>query len=187
MAKPGRGTLTLRDMAVAVGVLVAIVLVVGFLSSGAGFAPGGPRVDRSAGPTVDAPAQLHAMAPGVPFPLVVPAVPPGWRSNSVAVDPVGTSRAVRVGYVTPDGYYLQLQQTDATEGTLLHVVSAGAVLPAQGPQDVGKWRWVVYGARPAEPVWIADTGDVRFAITGSGSDDDYRRLAAAASTGAPAR
>ena len=59
---------------------------------------------------------------------------------------------------------------------------------AQGTQDVAGQRWVVYGTRPGEPVWIADlTGPdgsaLRLVIDGSGTDDDYRTLDAAAQYG----
>ena len=72
--------------------------------------------------------------------------------------------------------YLQLQQSDATEEALLAAIGER---PAQGAQDVGGARWVVYGARPAEPVWIADVKGVRLVLTGSATDDEFRTLATA--------
>jgi hypothetical protein len=184
-SKPSRGSLTVRDMAVALGVLIAIVLVIGGLSRGFGFAPTGPTVDPAGIPAVDAPAELRALAPAVPFALRIPAVPTGWRSNSVARDPVaGTDRTgVRVGYLTAGSNYLQLLQSDATEEALLAAQSGTRQLAAQGMSDVGGQRWVVYGTRPAEPVWIADAGQVRLVISGTGTDDEYRALAAATLAG----
>ena len=177
--KPERSSLTVRHMAAAVGLLVAIVVVLGFVSRGAGFAPGGPTVDDSRLPTVDAAAELGGRQASTPFPLRVPAVPAGWRANSAGVDPIGPGhRGVRVGYVTPDARYVQVQQTDAPEAEVLAAASGSRVLAAQGPQDVAGRRWTVYGTRPGEPVWIADTGAVRWVVTGSGTDDDLRALAA---------
>jgi Protein of unknown function (DUF4245) len=46
-------------------------------------------------------------------------------------------------------------------------------------QEVGSVRWVVYGARPTEPVWIADVKGVRLVLTGSATDDEFRTLATA--------
>ncbi len=184
-SKPSRGSMTVKDMAVALGVLIAIVLVVGGLSRGFGFAPTGPTVDPAGIPTVDAPAELRGLAASVPFALRIPAVPAGWRPNSVADDPLaGTDRtAVRVGYLTDQSDYLQLVQSDATEEALLAAQAGTRQLVAQGTQDVAGQRWVVYGTRPGEPVWIADEGRVRLVITGSGTDDEYRALAGAARAG----
>jgi len=162
-------------MIAAVGVLVFIVLVLGFLSGGVGFSPG-PVADPSAVRVVDAPAQLRGLAGSVPFAVRAPATPAGWRSNSVGTDVVGDRKAVRVGYLTPSAGYLQLQQSDATEEALLTALGGR---PAQGAQDVAGTRWVVYGTRPAEPVWIADVKGVRLALTGSATDDEFRTLATA--------
>lgn len=184
-SKPSRGSLTVWDMAVALGVLIAIVLVIGGLSRGFGFTPTGPTVDPAGIPVVDAPAELRGLAPLVPFALRIPAVPAGWRSNSVAEDPVaGTDRKeVRVGYLTGESNYLQLLQSDATEEALLAAQSGTRQLAAQGTQDIAGQRWVVYGSRPVEPVWIANVGQVRLVISGTGTDDEYRALAAAALAG----
>lgn len=175
-------------MAVAVGVLVAIVLVLSLFSGGVGFAPTGPSIDPAAVPVVDAAAELTGSAAGTPFPLRVPAVPPTWRANSVGVDQVGRdpgagARAVRVGYLTPAGRYAQLQQSAAAEDALVQADAGTRMLSAQGPTTVDGQKWIVYGTRPGEPVWVADTGTVRWVITGSGTDDEFRMLAAAVRSG----
>jgi Protein of unknown function (DUF4245) len=179
LSKPPRSALTVRHMLAAVGVLVAVVLVLGFLSSGAGFTPAGPVADPSAVRVVDAPVKLRELAGSVPFALRVPATPAGWRSNSVGTDVVAGRKAVRVGYLTPSAGYLQLQQSDATEEALLLAIAGTRPMPAQGAQDVAGTRWVVYGTRPAEPVWIADLKGVRLVLTGNATDDEFRTLATA--------
>lgn len=180
LSKPPRSALTIRHMIAAVGVLVLIVLVLGFLSSGAGFTPGGPVADPSRVRTVDGPAQLHGLAGTVRFPVRVPATPPGWRTTSTGAEVVDGRRMVRVGYLTAAGAYVQLQQSDATEEALLAAAAGDRPVPGQGARDVGGLRWVVYGARPAEPVWIADAAGARLLITGNGPDEDFTTLAAAA-------
>jgi hypothetical protein len=52
-------------------------------------------------------------------------------------------------------------------------------MPAQGTLDVAGTRWVVYGTRPSEPVWIADVKGVRLVLTGSATDDEFRSMATA--------
>ena len=180
MEKPARSALTMRHMVAAVGALVLVVLVLGFLSSGAGFTPTGPGRGSVRGPgRRRARRSCTTSRPTSPFPLRVPATPPGWRANSVGKDVIGGKQVARVGYLTPSGAYVQLQQSDATEDALVAAAAGARNMVAQGAQNVAGLSWVVYGTRPAEPVRIADTGGVRLAITGSGSDDEFRTLAAA--------
>ena len=135
---------------------------------------------------VDAPAALRELR--VPFPVRIPAVPAGWRSNSVAQDRVQGGRVVRVGYITPDGRYLRLLQSDAAEPVLLATETGTNPVVVRGPVDVG--RAAVGGLRRGddEPIWIADVptpgaGSVRMLITGSGTEEEFRALAAAAVAG----
>lgn len=188
LAKPARSALSLRDMAGAMGLLAVVVLLVGGLAGVWTFAPAGPTVDPRQLPVVDAPAELRALAPGLGFGLRIPAVPPDWRSNSVGVDRVGESgsRSVRTGYLTPQGRYLRVLQSTATEAELLTVETGTRPVAGRGAEDVGGQRWVVYGDRPEEPIWIGEIAGqdpVRILITGSGTDEDFRTLATATSTG----
>ncbi|MBW0116636.1 DUF4245 domain-containing protein [Pseudonocardia abyssalis] len=186
--KPPRSAMTVRDMIVAIGVLALIVVVIGGMSRGCSFSPGGPSVDPSALPVVDAPTELRALAPDVPFSLRVPAVPPGWRSNAVdqdRLDPAdpAAGRAVRTGYLTTEGRYLRLVQSDGAEEAVLASEAGAVVVPAQGVTDVGGLEFVVYGAPDDEPIWIADLDGVRILITGSGAEADFQALAGAVLTG----
>lgn len=186
LAKPPRSALTIRDMLVALGVLAVVILVLGGLTRSCSFSPGGPSIDAGRLPVVDAPAELRALAPTVPFPVRVPAVPPGWRSNSVDQDVVEGGRAVRTGFITPDNRYLRLLQSDAAEATLLAVEAGAAPVRARGAVDVGGRQWVAYGRDDDEPIWIAELAapsPVRVLITGSGTEDDFRALAGGVSTG----
>jgi Protein of unknown function (DUF4245) len=193
-AKPPRSALTMRDLLGAVVLLVAVVLVFGGLTRGCAFAPTGPTVDPSAGPTVDAPAQLRALAGSAPFPLRVPAVPPGWRANAVGTVRVGAAGhlAVRTGYVLPSGRYLRVVQSDANDAELLAseakaagspAAEQGSAAVAPGPVDVAGTSWVTYTVGLAEPVRLAEVGGVRLLITGSGDDAEFRMLAAATTGG----
>jgi hypothetical protein len=185
-AKPPRSALTVRDMLGALVVLVLVVLVAGGISRSCTFAPTGPTVDASRLPVVDAPAELARLAPDSSFPLRVPAVPADWRANAVDRTslPEG-GRTVRIGYLTPDGRYLRLQQGDASEEAMLRA-EAGAAAPGQGVVDVDGQRWVAYTGERGEPIWITEVAGepaVRMLVTGSGSDADFRMLAAAAVRG----
>jgi hypothetical protein len=182
--KPARSALTVRDMLVALAVLVVVVGFVGGLTRGCSFSPGGPTIDSGAVPVVDAPAELRRLAPVVPFALRIPAVPPGWRSNSAGqdlLDPADPAdgRAVRVGYLTPEGRYLRVVQSDGTEEALLASETGAAGAPALGTTDVAGQRFVVYGSEDDEPIWIGELDGVRVLLTGSGGEADYQALAGA--------
>lgn len=188
-SKPPRSALTARDMIGALVVLALVVLVVGGLSRSCTFAPAGPTVDASRLPVIDVRADLTRFAPGVPFPVRVPAVPPDWRANSTdrVLVPAG-GQSVRTGYLTPDGRYLRLQQSDATEEALLRAEADPGAAAAQGVVDVDGQRWVAYRSERAEPIWITEAAadgvpPVRLLVTGSGSDADLRALASAALAG----
>ncbi|HEY4419151.1 MAG TPA: DUF4245 domain-containing protein [Pseudonocardia sp.] len=195
-SKPPRSAMTMRDMLVALGVLVLIVIGFGALSGSWSFAPTGPSIDAGAVPVVDAPAELGRLAPLMPFPVRDPTVPAGWRTNSVDEDPItGGGRAVRSGYVTQGGRYLQLLQSDASETALLATAAGQAPVSGRGPVDVDGQQWVVYGgqgsaAARAEPVWITEVttpggSPVRMLLTGSGNEEEFRALAAAAAGATP--
>jgi hypothetical protein len=187
LSKPPRSALTARHMVAALAVLVLVVLVAGGVSRSCSFAPTGPTVDSSRLPVVDAPAELARLAPGVPFPVRVPAVPAGWRANAVDGAPVpDAGQAVRAGYLTADGRYLRLVQSDAPEEALLAAEAGAGPATAQGVVDIGGQRWVSYVGERGEQIWITELAPVRLLITGSGSEADFRTLAAAAVAGEPA-
>ncbi|MFC5950083.1 DUF4245 domain-containing protein [Pseudonocardia lutea] len=184
-AKPPRGSLRVRDMLTALAVLLVIVLVGGGVRS-CSFAPGGPTIDPGAAPTVDVPARLAEFARVSEFPLRIPAVPQGWRSNSTDRSPVeGGGTAVRVGYLTPDGRYLRLVQSDGAEEALV-ATEAGGPLAGTGVTDAGGLRWVTYQAEGGEPFRVAPAPDdpqVRWLVTGSGTDAEFAALARATVAG----
>jgi hypothetical protein len=187
LSKPPRSALTIRDMLVALAVLVPVILLVGGMTRACTFSPGGPTVDPNAVPVVDAPAELRELAPFVPFAVRIPAVPAGWRSNSVDQDLVDGIRVVRTGFLTPEGRYLRLLQSAAPEPALLAVETGAEPVPARGATEVGGQRWVVYGAE-REQIWIAEVATpgaepVRLLITGSGGEQDFRTLAGAVLAG----
>ncbi|MGQ0575284.1 MAG: DUF4245 domain-containing protein [Pseudonocardia sp.] len=177
---PPRSSLGVRQLVGAILVLLPVILLFGGLSR-CSFSPGGPSFDPSAGPSVDAPALLRDLAPQVPFVLRVPAVPPGWRANAVDRAALDGGSAVRVGYLTGAGRYVQLVQSDAAEEIVVRD-AAGALPPGRGTVEVAGRVWVVYGG--AEPVWVADVDGVRLLVTGSGDDAEFRVLAAAVLAGA---
>lgn len=184
---------------IALVVLVPIILLFAGLARACSFSPGGPSIDTGGLPTVDAPAELASAAPRMPFDVRVPAVPDGWRANSVGTAPIAGVAAVRVGWLTSQDRFLRVVQSAATEGDLV-LAQLGTSAVAGGPVEVAGRRWVVYtpgsvaGAGGAsavrEPAWVtafaaadASHPPTRVLITGGGTADDFRAMAAAVSSG----
>ncbi|BCI54706.1 membrane protein [Mycolicibacterium litorale] len=178
-----------RDMFWSIAPLVVACIVLAGLLGMCSFQGSGPT--EGPAPSYDAARALQADADALKIPIRLPALPDGWRANSGgrsgieagAEDPrTGqTTRAVvsRTGYLAPSGRYVSLTQSNADEDKLVESITPGLV--PSGAQDVDGVSWVVYqGGEDVEPVWTTRlSGDAQIAITGAGSADEFRTLAAA--------
>jgi hypothetical protein len=184
---PGRSARTLRDLGLSLAVLVGLVLLLTGVTRGCSFSPGGISVDPHAVPTVDPSAELRGAAARVDFPVRDPRLPAGWRANSADVSPVaataGAPRVVQVGWLTAAGRYLRLAQSSADPAELGGFAAGRPVGDAPAPSGtvvVDGRQWTTYPALHGEPAWVTDLGAVRLLVTGSGSAEEFRTLAAAA-------
>lgn len=182
--------------------VLACVVLAGLLGM-CSFAPTGPGPGPV--PDYDAPAALQADADALDIPIRLPELPDNWQANSGSrkgidggrTDPV-TGQQVRavastVGYLAPSGMYVSLTQSNADEQAL--IATFGPDLVPTGVQDVDGVDWVVYeggerdNGRPAEPVWTTrvpgPTGPSQLAVTGAGSAEEFRTLAAATQSQPP--
>jgi hypothetical protein len=178
-----------RDMFWSMAPLVVACIVVAGLLGMCSFQGSGSGTGPA--PSYDAASALQDDADALKIPIRVPVLPQGWRSNSggrAGIDAGRTdpstgaqSRAVvsRVGYLAPSGQYLSLSQSNADEDRLVGFIDADLV--PSGAQDVDGVSWVVYsGGEGVEPVWTTRLpGPAQVAITGAGSADEFRTLAAA--------
>lgn len=168
-----------HDMVLSLAPLVLVILAMAGLARACTFSPGGPT--EAAPPTIDVTAALTQDARDVEFVLRLPTLPEGWVSNSDQVRDVGGAgggESVRTGFITSGGSYLRLVQSSATEDRLV-ADEVGTARTATGAVDVAGRSWVVYGPEDGarESVWVADEGDLRLLITGSGTEDEFRGLA----------
>jgi hypothetical protein len=196
-AKPAKPRLLQdgRDLFWSLMPLVAACIALAGLAGMCAFAPGASN--RGPIPSYDAAAALRADAQTLGFPVRLPRLPAGWQPNSggrgdIADGRVSASTGQRVravtstvGYLTPTGMYLSLTQSNADEQKLV-----GSIHPSMYPTgavDVDGHRWIVYEGSShegaVEPVWTArlgsQAGSEQVAITGAGSADEFRTLAAA--------
>ena len=150
-------------------------------------------------PPYDATAALHADAEALGIPIRLPQLPTGWVANSGKrggieagrTDPYGQrQRAVfsTIGYLAASKMYVSLTQSNADEQALVGLLHQ-SMYPT-GAQDVDGVKWIVYeGGEGAEPVWTtrldSTSGPAQLAITGAGSNSDFRTLAVGTQTQKP--
>jgi hypothetical protein len=191
-----------RDMFWSIGPLIVACIVLAGVLGMCSFQGTGPT--EGPVPTFDAPGALQADAEALKIPIRLPKLPQGWQSNSGSrngidggrTDPASGERlravSSTVGYLAPSGMYLSLTQSNADEDKL--VGSMEADLYPTGAEDVDGVTWVVYSGgdrdgRPGEPLWTTrlngPTGAAQVAITGAGTTEEFRTLAAATQSAAP--
>jgi hypothetical protein len=191
-----------RDMFWSMAPLVVACIALAGLVGMCSFAPTGPKSGTT--PSYDAAAALRSDAETLGFPIRLPTLPQGWRSNSGArngleagrTDPATgqpvLAKVSTVGYLTPKGMYVSLTQSNADEDKLVRSIHPD-VYPT-GTQDVAGQKWIVYEGGSAddgaaEPVWTTTLtgqgGSTQIAVTGAGSPDDFRTLATAVQTQTP--
>jgi hypothetical protein len=166
---------TLRDMAISMGLIAVVALVLYGMYGGVTFSPG--AASDGVAPTADVTGSLNRAAPLVGFPVVVPAeLPAGWNPNSFSfVEKSAASAAqpavVRAGWLTDEGRFISLAQSD------------GAVADVLVAEQVGGALWTTTSGRRGESAWVRTVGDVTFLITGSASPGAFTALATAAAAG----
>ncbi len=187
-----------RDMFWSLGPLVVGCIVLAGLVGMCSFQPGGTT--KGTIPSYDVSAALHADATTLGFPIRLPRLPAGWQPNSGSRGGIQNGRTdlstgqhlnattSTVGYITPTGMYLSLTQSNADEDKL--VASIHPSMVPTGTVDVAGTNWVVYqGGTAGEPVWTtrlaSPVGPTQIAVTGAGSTDQFRTLAAATQSQPP--
>jgi hypothetical protein len=153
-------------------------------------------------PSYDAAAALRADAQTLGFPIRLPALPAGWQPNSGSRGGIESGRMSNgqrvnaatstVGYLSPTGMYVSLTQSNADEDKLVGSIHPSAY--PTGTVDVSGTNWVIYrgtgqSGADAEPVWTTKLtspgGATQIAITGAGTTDQFRTLAAATQSQPP--
>jgi Protein of unknown function (DUF4245) len=203
-AKPAKPRLLQdgRDMFWSIAPLVLACIVLAGMVGMCTFAPGGSN--RGQVPSYDAASALRADAQTFAFPIRLPRLPGGWQPNSGSrggiedgrTDPATGQRlravTCTVGYLSPTGMYVSLTQSNADEDKLVAWIHP-SMYPT-GTVDVERTRWITYqGAgsdgNGSEPVWTtrlgSPSGPAQVAITGAGSVDQFRTLAAATQSQPP--
>lgn len=123
-----------------------------------------------------APTIATARAAGV-FPISEPTgLPEDWTPVSAIWQEVDGGRALRLGYVTPDGGGVQVVETNAPVEAFLPVELSETAQP-RGPVDVAGTAWQSYTARPGERALVLLEPDRTVYVIGSATDEELRQLA----------
>lgn len=173
-----------RDLFWSLIPLVLICVVFAGIASQCSFSAHGPTPGKI--PAFDVTAALRDDARTLPFPIRQPSLPDGWKPNSGSRDTItgtGGGAVSTVGYLSPQGTYMQLTQSNATVDALANHVE-GVRAPA-GTQRVGDRVWSVFHVNGTEPAWITDFGTVRVLIKGAGDQSIYTTLAGAVGAAKP--
>lgn len=167
--------------------LIVVLMLVGVGATGlCTYNPGRPEQ----GPVqeVDAGTFLSLEARATNFPVRYPQMPEGWVTNSARRSMIDQQPAPVVGWVTPDGGFLQMTQTGAT---LDDAVAAQDTKPRPEERvETIDGREVRVFSSPDSDVrdlWAVDAGDARFVFTGAGTPEEFHALIATALQTEPIR
>ena len=166
-------------MALSMGFLVVVVLVIAVFNGGFSFSPSGPSGGST--PTAAVSAAFANAGSVVGFtPRQPQHIPSDWTPNSSTLTaPHGQGDAppaVRGGWITPDGRFVQLVESSGTIQAVLRaeIGDAGATT---GSATVGADVWSIYPGVRSEHAWVRQVDGITFLITGSASDDAFRTVA----------
>ncbi|MEO8815873.1 MAG: DUF4245 domain-containing protein [Mycobacterium sp.] len=188
-----------RDMFWSIAPLAVACILLAGLAGTCSFRPGGTATAPV--PSYDVVAALNADAQVLGFPVRLPRLPSGWQPSSGSrgsitdgrIDPANPSAGQRlravtstIGYLSPTGMYVSLTQSNADEDKL--VASIHPTMHPTGTEDVDGTGWVMYQG-DSEQVWTTRltgrSGVAQLAITGAGSTEQFRTLAAATQSQPP--
>lgn len=181
MAQKPRYLISGKDMIWSLIPLLAICAVVAMVSGNCSVGlTGGASDDRV--PAFDVASSLKADAREMPFPVRLPATPAGWKPNSGSSPSLDGHRVSTAGWISGNGAYVQLTQSDATEDSLIGYLRGEEdydAVSANGTREVAGRTWVTYSTTGGKKFWVTDLGDVRIAVLSRGPDSDMEQLATA--------
>lgn len=157
-----------RSVVVLVALLSVVVLYQRFYSSGA--------PDYT--PPVDVAPSLAQARDAAPFDVLAPVgLPAGWTATSVRYTPDASPRW-HIGYLTPAGEYVGLEQEDVPVDELVQDAAAGTS-PA-GEVEVNGTTWQLRTDEDrSETTLVRADGDGAVLVTGSASQAELEQLAGA--------
>lgn len=129
--------------------------------------------------TVDTSPAIQAAQAAKAFPVAVPVGLDGrWKTVSATFGDVTGGKALRLGYVSPDGDGVQLTETNAPTDSFLPAELTAAAHP-EGIVPLDGMTWQRYATRPGERALVLLEPTRTTIVVGKASEDELRQLAAA--------
>ena len=163
-----------RDMISSLGVMLIVMCLV---SGGGGLChlqPGNAKEGKVT--RVDYTTFLQSEAQSADYPVRIPASPEGWIPNSALRINLNGHSGSSVGWVhDKDGF--RFVQKDATVEDGAAGVD-GKAREEKGTKDIDGTTWHVFEGSDDDvrTAWVADKKDVRWAVSGTGSTDEFSTM-----------
>ncbi|CCH73312.1 DUF4245 domain-containing protein [Nostocoides australiense] len=137
------------------------------------------RVNSVSGPDVDISRVATPIVKEYGWPIEAPAgLPDGWRPSAVRFVPsTDKLRTWHLGYISPDGHYIAIEQTkDATEAWITQQTNRA---PEGGTLEAGgrTWQKYVREAKTQNSLVAPGPGDLTTIITGDGTFEELTLFA----------
>ncbi|SNT17779.1 Protein of unknown function [Asanoa hainanensis] len=111
------------------------------------------------------------------FPVLVPTgLSDEWTTVTARWQQIDGGKALRLGFVSPDGKGAQVLQTDA-DSTKVIPAELTSEARAQGTAEIAGGSWQTYSTRPGERALVKLDPDRTVIVVGDAADADLRTLA----------
>ncbi|MFB7507198.1 DUF4245 domain-containing protein [Streptomyces broussonetiae] len=164
---------TARDMILSLGVVGIAAVIVYFLTiPHDDHAPDLKRVDYR--------VELITARRAASYPVAAPeGLPSAWKATSVTYD--GEYQRWHLGYQTPDGQYVQLEQSTQKPADFVDDASQGASATSR-TESIGGRTWTRYTGGRYDALVLNGTHGSTTVVAGTASFDDLTKMAAALKT-----
>lgn len=157
--------------------MVRSLLVIGAMMAGLFFIVA--RTNSMSGPVVDIPKVGNQVVAQLHWPIQVPVgLPDGWRPSAVRFVPSTDNLSTwHVGYTSPAGHYVAVEQTkDATKAWITQQTNRA---PVTGTVSAGgrEWQKYVRDIKTQNSLVAPGPGELTTIITGDGTFDELALFA----------
>ncbi|MER6686566.1 MULTISPECIES: DUF4245 domain-containing protein [Streptomyces] len=166
---------TARDMILSLVVIAIAGLVVYFIAiPHDDHAPELKRVDYR--------VELITARRAASYPVAAPeGLPSTWKATSVRFQGEKSDRW-HLGFQTPDGQYVQVEQSTQKPADFIDQASQGASA-TERTEEIGGRTWTRYSGGRYDALVLKDTPGSTTVVAGTGSPEELRTMAAALKTG----
>jgi hypothetical protein len=177
--EPARGSYS-RSVSGLVGALLAVLVLILAIWGLSRFQH---RDTPDPARTIDYTSDLTLARERAPFGVLAPRpAPPGWRATSAQWNGQGPTVSWHLGFLTPEGEYVGLEQSNAPTAGFVRAHTA-ANQPGS-PVSISGQQWqTLSSSGGSEHALLRTAGDVTTLVTGTAPPDQLREFAASLAGG----